>query len=251
MKETSALIERITRVNDVYQRIHIKLADAPGRIKPGHSLLARPLPGWHPYLAQRWWPVDIQESFLLIERPINEHYDVGQVVPVMGFIGQPYRFRRNLRSVLLIAHQTPPHPLLLTVPWLLSNKIDVTLVLTGSAADYDAHHLPELVEIIRGDDDGSFSWPNQVLTVGNADQVFVTVDPANETDGFRDVVDRFTELRASIGQNYLWGIFRPALPCGAGACGACMLTTRGGTALACTIGPAFDLSQLPWLLPSP
>ncbi|MFW5749000.1 MAG: dihydroorotate dehydrogenase electron transfer subunit, partial [Chloroflexota bacterium] len=32
-------------------------------------------------------------------------------------------------------------------------------------------------------------------------------------------------------------------PCGTGACTACTLQTRQGSVLACTEGPAFDLTQ--------
>lgn len=243
MKETQALIERITQANGQFQRLHIKLAESPGRIKPGQFLLAKATDSWHPYLRDPWWPVDMTSDFLVVERPIAERYDPGQVVDVLGFVGQPYRFRRNLRNVLLIAHETPPTPLLLTVPWLLSNNIAVTLVLTGTAREYDTSHLPEQLEVIRGDDDG-FAWPDQVMTAGWADQVFVAVDTTAEFARFRDVLDHFSELRASTPQSFLWGVFRPPLPCGSGACGACILSMRQGESLVCTDGPAFDLSQV-------
>jgi hypothetical protein len=54
----------------------------------------------------------------------------------------------------------------------------------------------------------------------------------------------FSELRAEIPSNYLFGVFQPILPCGVGACGACMIKAKGGSPLVCTQGPAFDLTEV-------
>jgi hypothetical protein len=52
-------------------------------------------------------------------------------------------------------------------------------------------------------------------------------------------------LRAEIPSNYLFGVFRPALPCGVGACQACMVRLRGGALpLACADGPALDMTEV-------
>lgn len=242
MKQSKGVIERVYRVNADFQRLELALESDLGRIKPGHSLLVQSAEGVVPYLRQRWWPVDINGEHLVVERPINETYETTQVVDALGLVGEPYRFRRNLHNVLLVAHDTPPTPLLMTIPWLMSNNISVTMVLTGSARRYATGHLDERLEIIQGESD--FTWADQVMTVGWADQVFVVVDDVDELAAFRQVVDRFEDLRATLPTNYLFGVFRPALPCGAGACNACMLRLRKGDVLACTDGPAFDLTQL-------
>lgn len=242
MKQTSALIESIAEAAPGYQRLTLAFEDPLGRIKPGQSLLVQVSEIMHPYLRQHWWPVNIKGDYIIVERPISERYDVGQVLNVLGFVGTPYKFRRNLRNVLLIAYNTPPTPLLMTIPWLLGNNISVTMVLAGSARDYSPRSLDARVEVITGEAD--FTWPNQVMNVGWADQVFVTVDEAEETALFRLVLERFEELRAVIPVSYLFGVFRPILPCGAGACHACMVSLKTGEALACTEGPAFDLTQM-------
>lgn len=243
MKETEAIIERVRRVNPDFQ--HLELAvDAAllGRIKPGQSLLVRTRNGWDPYLREHWWPVGINGANLIIERPAAEHYEPGQVVSTFGYVGQPYRFRRTLRNVLLLAYDTPPTPLIMTIPWLLGNKISVTLVLLGEAVKYGTQHLPHEVEIIHGDEEAN--WPNQVMTVGWADQVFAVVAVDDEFGRFHRLVERFKERRADLPQQYLFGVFQPLLPCGTGACFACMLRTRDGTPLVCTDGPAFDLTYV-------
>jgi hypothetical protein len=244
MRQIEALVERIKHINNDYQHVELVVDEVMAKIKPGQSLLARVNSDWNPYLRAHWWPVSLiqNQNKLLIERPASERYEPGQIINVLGLVGKPYRFRRNLRNVLLLAYNTPPTPLLMIIPWLLGNKISVTLVLGGEAANYPTKHLSPEVEIVQGDE--QFNWPNQVMTVGWADQVFVTVPQANQLDHFREVYNRFEELRANLPQNYLFGAFNPILPCGEGACQACMIPTRDGTLLACTEGPAFDLTRV-------
>jgi hypothetical protein len=118
----------------------------------------------------------------------------------------------------------------------------VTLVLLGTALDYTTHHLPPEIEVVQGEAD--INWPNQVMTVGWADQVFVVVAPDDENLRFARVLDTFRQRRADVPQNYLFGVFQPVVACGAGACQVCMVRTLDGTRLACTEGPAFDLTKV-------
>ncbi len=246
MKETEASIERIEEINTDIQHIQLAVDESLMRIKPGQSLLAR-LPGdrWDPYLRERWWAVNVRAGQIIIERPMTESYHIGQLINVLGLIGQPYRFRRTLRNVLLVAYDTPPTPLLMTIPWLLGNKIQVTMVLLGSARDYNTAHLPAEVEIVHGmEEPDTMTWDNQVMTVGWADQVFVAVGDVDEGRQFGQLLRRFRDLRAEVPKQYMFGVFRPLLPCGTGACQACLLSTREGTVVGCTDGPAFDLTQI-------
>ena len=84
------------------------------------------------------------------------------------------------------------------------------------------------------------------MTVGWADQVFAVVNRGNELAEFKQILSQFNELRNKVPQNYLFGVFQPQVPCGTGACYACMLKTRinDGTSLICTDGPAFDLTKV-------
>lgn len=249
MKETQALIERVRRINETHQHLHVTVEPALSNLKPGQSLLARLNEDWDPYLREHWWPVAQQKNTLIIERPGDLRYEPGSVVNLIGAIGQPFRFRRTLRSVLLMAYCSEPTPLLMTIPGLLANRVNVTLLLIG--VDYDTHHLPAEVEVIRGDlGEGApqekINWPNRVTTIGWADQVFVTVSKHDEMAAFREIWGLFAALRADIPANYLFGVFRPLLPCGVGACSACSIKLRGSdTVLMCTEGPAVDLTRLP------
>jgi len=246
MREYKVAIERVTRVNREYQHLHLAVDENLKRIKPGQSLLARlDEETWHPYLRERWWAVNVRDGKVIVERPMSETYAPGQVINVLGLIGQPYRFRRTLRNVMLLAYDTPPTPLLMTIPWLLTNGIAVTLVLLGTARAYSTEHLSPEVEIVLGSDDVAdlLTWDNQVMTIGWADQVFSTVAEDDEPARFGEILRRFQELRADVPKNYLFGVFRPVIPCGAGACHACMISTIDGTLLTCTDGPAYDLTQ--------
>lgn len=251
MNDTRAIIERVRRINAHYQYIELALEeDVPRRLKPGESLLVRlgapdaQQDHWYPYLRERWWPVGFtNEQLLLIEAPYRERYRPQQVVTALGPVGKPFRFRPSLRNVLLIAHDSVPTPLTSMINQLLHNNISVTLVLLGSARHYQTDHLPPQLEVIRGDEVG-FDWEGQLMTLGWADQIFVVVAQDDELLRFREVLQRVEELRGSVAENYIFGVFQLLLPCGVGACTACMLRVGGELLTACTKGPAFDLTKV-------
>ncbi len=245
MKESQAIIERVRQVNPTHQQLHLTVEPSLSNLMPGQTVLARVADRWAPYLREQWWPVGIGNNRLVVERPVSETYEPGQVIDLLGIVGQPYRFRRTLRNVLLIAYDCEPTPLLMPIPSLLATKVSVTLLLLGSAARYETGHLPPEVEVIHGD--AELNWPNRVTTVGWADQVFVAVSPDNEQASFRQIWQLFGELRAEIPNNYLFGVFRPILPCGIGACSACCVRSQNVVVPVCTDGPAFDLTEVTFL----
>lgn len=245
MRETKAIIERVSRLNEHYQRLHLATEDYLNDIKPGQTVLARLTDRWDPYLREQWWPVDIAPNRLIVERPGSIRYEPGQSASLLGLVGQPFRYRRTLRNVLLLADDTSPTPLVMSMNWLLSNHVSVTLVLSGRATLYPTQHLPPEIEVQHADE--ALSWPNRVMTVGWADQVFVVVRPDNELERFERIWTLFRELRAEIPKSYLFGVFQPVQPCGIGACQVCLTQLRGGeSSLACTQGPAVDLTQVPF-----
>jgi hypothetical protein len=241
MRETKAIIEKVSRLNDQYQRLHLATEDYLNDVKPGQTLLARLTERWDPYLREQWWPVDAAPNRIVVERPGSLRYEPGQSVSLLGLVGQPYRYRRNLRNVLFIANDAAPTPLMMALNWLLGNQVSVTLVLSGAAAQYPTQHLPPEVEVQHADED--LGWPNRVMTVGWADQVFVVVKPDDEIGRFGHIWNLFKELRAEIPKAYLFGVFQPVQPCGTGACQACLTPLHGGEHhLVCTQGPAVDLT---------
>jgi hypothetical protein len=242
MQQTQAIIQRVHRINTRYQRLDLAVEGALNEIQPGQSLLVRRGKTWQPYLREQWWPVYITRDTLVVERPGDERYEPGEVLDVLGPVGKYYMYRRSLRHVLLLAYDTMPTALLAMIPLLLNNQTSVTLALLGDARWYETTHLPPQVEVLHGG--GNLEWENQVMTVGLADQVFAVVRPDDELRRFGELWTLFNSLRADLPKYYLFGVFQSVLPCGAGACSACMLRMKETTALICIDGPAFDLAQV-------
>ncbi len=243
MYETQVIIQRVRAINAQVQHVELALPDALVEMLPGQTLLVRTGSGWDPYLREQWWPVQFSAASVVVERPAASVYEPGQTLDVLGPVGEPYRFRRTLRNVLLLAYDTPPTALLPMIPLLLDNQTGVTVILLGSAADYSATHLPAEVEVVRGGAD--LNWADRVMTVGLADQVFAVTHPDDEIGRFKRLWEMFQSVRADIPRHYLFGVFRPLLPCGTGACQACMIRQQqGAVALVCRDGPALDLAQV-------
>jgi hypothetical protein len=243
MHESPAIIERVRRINAKIQHVELAVQSSLAEMIAGQSLLVRlNSQVWDPYLREQWWPVDFAPGRLIIERPGDVRYEPGREIAALGPVGEPFRFRRTLRHVLLVAYDTPPTILLSIIPMLLAVRSSITLVLAGSAITYETRHLPPEVEVIHGDAD--LNWPNRVMMVGLVDMVFVVVRPDDEILRMSKVWSVFSASRSEIPRNYLFGVFNPVLPCGAGACGACMIRLRQGTALTCINGPAVDLTRV-------
>lgn len=244
MQESIAVIESIRRVNDTHQHLDVTVDESLTGLRPGQYVMVKTNDTFSPYLREAWHPVDARPGRLIFERPIEEQYDVGHTLNLIGICGENFRFRPTVRNVLMIALDTPPTPLLMATQWVLRNKIAATLVLLGSAAEYGTAHLPPQVEVIHGTND--VRWPGQVMTVGWADQVFVCVPPYAEQAMLRMTLDRFKELRAEVAKNYLFGVHTGRIACGLGMCWSCAVEFKsdkgGDLRLACTKGPAFDLS---------
>jgi len=249
MRETQAYIERIKRVNRSVQRLELAVDPALAELKAGQALLVRAVdsnydaPLWHPYMRALWFPVERGASHMLaFELPADAPYTPGQLLSLLGPVGQPLRFRHKLRSLLLIAYDSLPSPLLMILPAALKRGISLTLVLMGSAREYSTQHLPSEVEIFRADDD--LAWPDMVMTVGWADQIVVVACQRQEDSRFARVRQLIERRRKDIPAQLLFGIWQRALPCGVGACHACMLREHGEYKLQCVHGPAFDLTAM-------
>lgn len=250
MNESRAIIQRVGKRNKQAQYVDIAVQDeALFSIHPGESLLVRftsddpENDDWHPYLREQWWVQGFTKDGLLrVELPVSHRYQPQQVISILGPVGLPYRFRKSLRNVLLIAYDTHPTPLTAMISQLLGNNISVTLVLLGVARQYETPHLPAEIEVIRGED--GLNWQDMVMTLGWADQIFVVAAQDDELMRFAEVYRLVQEKRIDIPKNYIFGVFQPLLPCGVGACAACMLRVDGDLIPACSKGPAFDLTRV-------
>lgn len=249
MKETQAYIERIRRVNRGFQRLDLAVDRSLSTIQAGQALLVRRIEKdyeaehWDPYLRELWFPVELQASnIVVVEQPARSQFMPGQLFSVIGPIGTPFRFRQKLRNILLIAYHSPPAALLMMLAPLLARGVSMTLILMGEAREYDTSHLPEPVEVVRADED--LTWNDMVMTLGWADQVFALVSPGEELAAFGEIMRLIGERRNDVPANYIFGVMQRQLPCGIGACHACMLSSHSGPKLQCLDGPAFDLTSL-------
>ena len=89
-------------------------------MRAGQSILVRRIEKdyeaerWDPYLRELWFPVEIQASnIVVVEQPARSNYVPGQLLSIIGPVGQPFRFRQKLRNILLIAYNTAPAALLM------------------------------------------------------------------------------------------------------------------------------------------
>lgn len=250
MKLTQAYIERVRRASRDVQQLELAAVDDSLRqIRPGQTLLVRPLPEedniaiWDPYLHERWWPLGLTPAqTLLVERPATMRYEPGQAFSILGPLGDPYRFLPNVRNLLLMAYDGDLAPLTAMIPRLLHNQISVTLLLLGKARRINTDHLAPEVEILQGE--ANLDWPDPDGALSWADQIFVTVSRDDELMRFAEVLRFIRQRRQAVARGYLFGVFNAPWACGVGACMACALRTQNGLRLACTQGPAFDLTEV-------
>ena len=243
IRESQATIERVRRISPTLQRIDLGVEDYLARLKPGQTLLARIAEDrWDPYLPEAWTPVALDKQTITIERPARDQYLPGQVVTLLGPVGAPFPMRYNLRNLLLVALDAYPTPLVLLASMAVRSQIEVTLVLTGDATEYPLDALPPEIEVVTGSlQEG---WPNQVTTVGWADQTIAVANPRYRHELYPQLMARIRELRADIPKRFMLGLFDQPMPCGTGACQGCGVTCQGKDHLVCVDGPALDLEEV-------
>jgi NAD(P)H-flavin reductase len=244
MQESQAIIERIWQVSSELQRLELTVEPHLAQLYPGQSLLVLPDEDQvDPYLRQQWIPVNQEEGQLIIERSTQEHYQPGQVVSVVGPVGNALPWvGGNNKRLLLIALETSPMPLLMLASQALSQMSEVALVLLGKAAEYPFVGIPPAVEVINGT--GQQDWQDRDATLYWADQIFTVADETFWLDHFTSLFQLLKNVRGHVPVNFLYGVFTLPMPCGVGACMACAVRCKGSMKLTCTQGPALDLTEV-------
>lgn len=245
MRESQAIVERIRRIGSGWQHVSLAVEDpALEQISPGQSLLVRVGESWGPYLRENWIPVDFdaEKRVLIIEHPISSRYAPGDVINVLGPVGNAFVLRADIQHLLLVAQDYAPTRLLFQLFFALRQGIEVTLILTGSAKDYPIVTLPPGLEVILSED--NTAWPELKETLSWADQVFMVASPAFWQDNFVPVLFTAHKVRPLLPDGFLMGVFDLPLPCGTGACDACLIRSNDGMRHVCVHGPAFDMSKV-------
>jgi hypothetical protein len=244
MRETQALIERVRRVGTQWQHLDLAVEQDLAQIQPGQTVLARLNRGREPYLREQWIPLGYNpdEGVLVVERPLVEFHEPGDEVSLIGPVGVSYEVNPVTSRLLLVALDYPPTRLLALMLKAIADGLSVMLVLTGSARDYPLSELPAAVEVIHSDNPNT--WPDQERTISWADQVFAVTSPTYAELNYNQLWQDALRIRRALPQAFLHGIYTLPLPCGTGACLACLVRRKGADHLACIQGPAFNLAEM-------
>ena len=246
MRETQGIIERVRQIGGGWQQIELTVEDAGiTQLKPGQTLLIRTDDSLDPYLRDHWIPVnrDAEDGTLIIERPLTRRHSPGDVVNIIGPVGSAFPLRPNTRHLLLLALDYAPARLLhLMNHALATQQASVTLILTGAAREYPVSNLPPVVEVITSPE--ALLWPDQKQSFGWADQIFAVTSPVFVDDYYSALFEACRLARHALPAEFLYGIYDLPLPCGTGACMACLVRYKHDHRAACVDGAAFDLAQV-------
>lgn len=243
MQEAQAIIERIRRISPTIQRLDVAVHKAHREFSPGQLFLARIAEALDPYLREPWIPLDREGTHIVVERLISQgsgNYAPGQVVNLIGPVGKPIPIAETTRTLLLVAYEASPAALLMAANLTLARGGAVTLVLVGNARGYPIDALPPEIEIVRVD--SHETWQDRDKALAWADQVIAVAPPSFDQVVYPRLLSDIRRVRIEPAVNYVLGLFHGPMPCGVGACQACLVRLTGGEeAAACLEGPAFDL----------
>jgi hypothetical protein len=124
----------------------------------------------------------------------------------------------------------------------LRKDMAVALALIGTALHYPLDGLPQELEIMKGEPDGS--WPHETEMLRWAEQIVAVAPPPYDLQHYRALLTALQDIRVEVPSDYAYVLYQPPMPCGVGACRACLLDYAKEEALACLDGPAFDLLKL-------
>jgi hypothetical protein len=246
MQISDGIIERVWALSGDLQRLEVAVAAPLQQLQAGQSLLALNEAPSLDYLREAWIPVETQAGQIIVERPRSSIYHPGQAVSLLGPVGGEFPLLRGPgRRILLLAQDTSPLPLLFLAQSILRQSGEVALILAGRARAYPYAGIPSPVEVLMAHEDGS--WPDERKVIEWADQIFAVADEAFWMEHYGHLLQKVKAIRTHIPPGFLYGVFSHLpLPCGVGACAACLIRFKNTARLACTQGPAFDLTEV-WL----
>ncbi len=254
-------------------------AGIDARNAAGRFFLARCAAGdaatraWEPFLRQSLFPVAIEAQgeavhwtlllplaagALRLPYPLRAEtaaaaflHDLspGDTLNLLGPYGTGYQVEARTRALLLVA-DVPHAPLLLPlVEESLNRGARVTLLLDAGAAESAAERaatatalaplLPIAVEL-RAEAHADVAAA-VAATSAWADQICLALPSVD----YAQIAEKLRRARLRISPGDLQALAQAPLPCGVGACLACVVDLAGGGhTRACIHGPVFDLTRL-------
>ena len=170
---------------------------------------------------------------------------VGELLDVLGPLGNGFTIRDNAEKLLLIAGGIGVAPLLFLADEGVADSRAVKFV-AGAATSSDLLPEPEIAsggQFIRVTEDGSIGAKGLVTDVisplvGWADQVFAC--------GPLSMYRAMAGMDKEIGNRSVQVLLEQVMGCGVGVCRGCAVPTREGVKLVCRDGPVFDLWEIEW-----
>ncbi len=178
----------------------------------------------------------------------------GTSLDVVGALGTPFELDARTRNLLLVGSGDGVAALLFLAREAVSHGIAVMLLAAAPVSDRlpPPFLLPAEVEYQASDrgaesllallDAQTSQAIGELSPLAWADQVCATL-PQVLCDPLAGVI-RTGRLRWSHG--FAQVLLAQSLPCGVGACLACLVQTRQGLRTCCHDGPVFDLRDLAW-----
>jgi len=240
---------------EVMPQVHLLWLEAPGMAaaaRPGQFVMARCGTGHDPLLRR---PLSVhrvdggQRLALLVGVAGRgtgwlSYRRKGDVVDLLGPLGNGFSIRTAARSLLLVAGGIGVAPLVFLAEEALRSGRAVSLVVGARSASglYPRSLLPSGASVVEVTEDGSEGLRGMAVDhidgcVGRAEQVFAC-GPA-------------TMYRSMAGKECLTGepvqiSLETMMGCGLGACYGCATRTRTGMRMVCHDGPVFELDDVIW-----
>lgn len=223
--------------------------------QPGQFYLLRSDTAWSPYLRRALFPTSIDPTELgFLVAPSSDPglawlaaQPIGTALDLIGPQGRGFSFQEHQRRLLLAAEAASVAALLALIPPALARQASITLLLHAhQRADLlPSSALPPAVEYFTACDD---PLPGQPASLDDeltralswADGLYLAGSPAFLQRARSAVI----EARFAITRGFAQAVAPVSLPCGVGACLACLVDTGRGLHRACMRGPVFDLGDL-------
>ena len=271
MPVEAALVAGTERVGERSWLLHLEAPSIAAGVRGGQCVLVRcaevDAPVWDPFLPRAYFVLGVDRTAgrmsLLVERKGKGSAWLcgrreGDRLLAHGPVGREVTPARLTRHLLLLAEGTVGlAAVALTAAEAAKRGLGVTVVRNASATEEEPppHLLPPDVEYRATTPDAGGLLGGITPLLSWADEVVVAAPPPlleTMQSLRRTRLAPFTLYSALPVQAIPLPQWGPAvsggdvLPCGTGACGACVVKTRERPRLFCQDGPAFPLEQLRW-----